>query len=58
MNGKFMLILVTGAGGHLGYDMQQIRDMCTRAVWIDEGRLMKTWIPEEVCDAYAGAGNE
>lgn len=36
----------------VSHDLQQIRDMCTMAVWLDGGRVMKTGAPDEVCDAY------
>ena len=42
----------------VSHDMQQIRDLCTMAVWIDGGRVMKTGAPDEVCEAYAGRGIE
>ena len=42
----------------VSHDMQQIRDMCTMAVWIDGGRVMRTGDPDEVCDAYSGKGIE
>lgn len=38
----------------VSHDMQQIRSMCTMAVWLEEGRVMKTGTPDEVCDAYTG----
>ena len=34
------------------HSMQQIRNMCTRAFWLDEGRLMVDGDPEDVVDAY------
>ena len=42
----------------VSHDMQQIRDMCTMAVWLDAGRVMKTGAPDEVCDAYSGTEND
>lgn len=38
----------------VSHDMQQIRSMCTMAVWIDSGRVIKIGAPDEVCDAYSG----
>ena len=42
----------------VSHDMQQIRNMCTMAVWIDGGHVMKIGDPDDVCDAYSGNGVE
>ena len=42
----------------VSHDMQQIRNMCTMAVWIDGGQVMKIGDPDDVCDAYSGNGVE
>lgn len=38
----------------VSHNMQQIRDMCNRVLWIDGGDFRMIGSPEEVCDAYAG----
>ena len=36
----------------VSHSMQQIRQSCTRAIWLDEGTLMADGTPEEVIGAY------
>ena len=37
----------------VSHNMQQIRDMCSRVLWIDGGDMKMIGPTEEVCDAYS-----
>ncbi|MBO2944785.1 ATP-binding cassette domain-containing protein [Paenibacillus sp. F411] len=45
MDGGATVILVS-------HSMEQIRQMCTKVVWLDHGKLMMIGDTDEVCDAY------
>ncbi|MFA7127304.1 MAG: ABC transporter ATP-binding protein, partial [Bacilli bacterium] len=34
------------------HNMNFVRDVCTRAIWIDNGKLMFDGLPEETIDNY------
>ena len=36
----------------VSHSIQQIRDMCDRVVWLDQGKVKMIGSAEEVCDAY------
>jgi ABC-type polysaccharide/polyol phosphate transport system ATPase subunit len=36
----------------VSHDLRLIQQMCTRALWLDRGRIVKDGRPEEVCQAY------
>lgn len=38
----------------VSHSMDQIREMCNRAVWLEQGRVKMIGKADEVCDAYAG----
>ncbi|MDR2109554.1 MAG: ABC transporter ATP-binding protein [Coriobacteriales bacterium] len=41
----------------VSHTIKQIRELCSRALWLDEGHLLMDGATREVCDAYeAGAG--
>ena len=38
----------------VSHDMQMIRDLASRAIWLDRGRICREGSPEEVIGAYTG----
>ncbi len=38
----------------VSHNMAQIREMCDRAIWLEQGRVKMIGDANEVCDAYAG----
>jgi ABC-2 type transport system ATP-binding protein/lipopolysaccharide transport system ATP-binding protein len=38
----------------VSHSMEQIREMCNRAVWLDHGQVKMIGGADEVCEAYAG----
>ena len=36
----------------VSHNIQQIRDMCTRVLWLNHGQINMIGYPQEVCDAY------
>lgn len=36
----------------VSHDMSQIREMCSRVIWLDGGSIRMEGTPEEVCDCY------
>ncbi|MBR4767940.1 MAG: ABC transporter ATP-binding protein, partial [Lachnospiraceae bacterium] len=36
----------------VSHDMKQIREMCSRVIWLDGGRVRMNGETKEVCDAY------
>ncbi len=38
----------------VSHSMDQIREMCNRAVWLEQGHVKMIGSADEVCDAYAG----
>ena len=36
----------------VSHDLQFIRDACSRAIWMDDGRIVKDGSPAEVVEAY------
>ena len=41
----------------VSHSIGQIRDLCNKAIWIDEGKLMMYGEVNEVCDAYVKAAS-
>ena len=37
----------------VSHSMEQIREMCSRVVWLDHGTVKMVGPTQEVCDAYA-----
>lgn len=52
---KRMLELMTGGTTVLfvSHNLDQIRDMCDKVVWLDHGQVKMIGSTQEVCDAYA-----
>ena len=42
----------------VSHSVGQIRDLCNKAIWIDEGKLRMYGEVNEVCDAYVKASRE
>lgn len=42
----------------VSHSMKQIRQSCTRAFWLDKGRIVMDGLPEDVIDAYHGTRQE
>ena len=38
----------------VSHSIEQIREMCNRVVWLEQGRVQADGEAEEVCDKYAG----
>lgn len=38
----------------VSHDIQQIREMCNRVVWLEHGQVKMTGSADEVCEAYEG----
>lgn len=38
----------------VSHSLDQIREMCSRAVWLEHGRVQMIGKTDEVCDAYGG----
>ena len=38
----------------VSHDLEQIREMCNRVIWLNQGQLIKIGDVREVCDAYTG----
>ena len=38
----------------VSHSLEQIREMCKRVVWLEQGRVRMIGTADEVCDAYAG----
>ncbi len=53
---KRMLELMGGGTTVLfvSHSIEQIREMCNRVVWLEQGRVQADGEAEEVCDKYAG----
>lgn len=45
MNGGSTVLFVS-------HDMDQIREICHRVIWLDKGEVKMTGPAEKVCDAY------
>jgi ABC-type polysaccharide/polyol phosphate transport system ATPase subunit len=45
MSGGTTVLLVS-------HSLEQIRKMCSRAIWIEQGRIMRIGETDDVCDAY------
>lgn len=39
----------------VSHSIEQVRDMCKRAMWLDHGEIQKIGPAEEICDAYDAA---
>jgi ABC-type polysaccharide/polyol phosphate transport system ATPase subunit len=48
MMGKAKAVIV------VTHNMNFVRNVCTRALWIEQGRLVLDGNPDEVVDAYLG----
>ena len=42
----------------VSHSVAQIRDICNKAIWIDEGEIVMMGEVNEVCDAYVKAAND
>ena len=42
----------------VSHSIEQIRELCNRAIWIEKGKMMMTGSTKEVCDAYGNLGNQ
>jgi lipopolysaccharide transport system ATP-binding protein len=42
----------------VSHNLNQVREMCDRVVWIDRGRIRETGTPDEVIPKYQGAVHE
>ncbi len=42
----------------VSHSIDQIRELCNRAIWIEKGKTMKIGTVDEVCDAYSNLGNQ
>ena len=42
----------------VSHSVNQIRDLCNKAIWIDDGRLKMMGEVDEVCDAYVKAASD
>ena len=38
----------------VSHNIDQIREMCSRVVWLEQGKVKMAGTPEEVCERYAG----
>ena len=38
----------------VSHNIEQIREMCNRVIWLEHGQMMMLGKADEVCDAYAG----
>lgn len=38
----------------VSHNLAQVREMCSRVVWLDHGKMKMIGYTQEVCDAYAG----
>ena len=45
----------TGTVLFVSHDTSAIRNLCTRAVWIEEGRVLQEGLPKDVCEKYLEA---
>ena len=54
-----MLELMSGGTTVLfvSHSLQQVRDLCDRAVWIERGKVVALGEAEEICDQYAASLN-
>ena len=41
----------------VSHSLEQIRSLCNKAIWIDEGKVAMYGEVNEVCDAYVKAAN-
>ncbi|MEE0419967.1 MAG: ABC transporter ATP-binding protein [Lachnospiraceae bacterium] len=41
----------------VSHNIEQVRDLCTNALWLDKGNVMMSGDVKEVCDAYAQLEN-
>ena len=39
----------------VSHNLEQIREMCSRVIWLEHGTVKMVGTTEEVCDAYAAA---
>ena len=38
----------------VSHSMEQIQELCSRVVWLEDGKVKMTGSAQEVCRAYAG----
>ena len=36
----------------VSHDMNQIQDLCSRVIWLEQGELKKIGDPQEICKEY------
>jgi len=36
----------------VSHNLDQIREICNRVIWLDEGKIKMTGETQQVCDAY------
>ena len=36
----------------VSHNMSQVRELCSRVIWLDHGRIVREGLTDEVCDAY------
>ena len=51
---KKMISMITGGTTvvFVSHSLQQIKDLCTKVVWIERGKIKKIGETEKVCDEY------
>ena len=42
----------------VSHSVSQIRDLCNKAIWIDEGKIRMMGEVNKVCDAYVKAADD
>jgi ABC-type polysaccharide/polyol phosphate transport system ATPase subunit len=49
-----MIGMITGGTTvlYVSHDLDSIRELCTRVVWLDHGRIVEQGDPQAVCDDY------
>lgn len=45
----------TGTTLFVSHDTASIRGLCTRAIWIDQGRIIADGLPKDICEQYLEA---
>ena len=52
---KYRMLELMGGGTtvlFVSHSLEQIREMCSRVVWLDHGTVKMDGDPQKVCDAY------
>ena len=49
-----MMSMITGGTTvlYVSHSLDSIRELCTRVIWLDHGKVVMMGKPDEVCDAY------